>query len=446
MRAAVVEHVDLLEPVPLADLEVVEVVRRRDLHRAGALLGIGIFVGEDRDLAPDQRQPHLGARLDQRRVARIVRDARQRRCRRASSRAASWRRRCSPCRSPAPSPPTDSGSGTCGRTDCAPAPCRALRRRTASPDRRAGPLERAARLDLHDLEVGDRRLELRVPVDEALVLVDQPRLVERDEHLEDRLRQALVHGEALAAPVARGAETLQLIGDGRAALFLPGPHLLDELLAPDGAPVRLLPLHHLPLDDHLRGDAGVIGARLPEHVLAAHALEAAQHVLQRVVERVPHVQRARHVRRRDDDAVGLRVGAIRPAGLEGVGALPFRTDARLDFGGLVGLLKHLGGNLWGRARPAVLRSPFPRCQRERLAPPRRRAAHADRPTRVRISPDPCRRPASSRSTRCAAHPRRCAACCRPAIGAASAAAARRRRGPFWAARHRVRSMHPPCRR
>ena len=42
----VVEHVDLLEPVPLADLEVVEVVRRRDLHRAGALLGIGIFVGE----------------------------------------------------------------------------------------------------------------------------------------------------------------------------------------------------------------------------------------------------------------------------------------------------------------------------------------------------------------------------------------------------------------
>ena len=87
---------------------------------------------------------------------------------------------------------------------------------------------------------------------------------------------------------------------------------------PMRAPVGLLPLHQLPLDDHLRGDAGVIGARLPEHVLAAHALEAAQHVLQRVVERVPHVQRARHVRRRDDDAVGLRVGALRPAGLEGV--------------------------------------------------------------------------------------------------------------------------------
>ena len=71
-------------------------------------------------------------------------------------------------------------------------------------------------------------------------------------------------------------------------------------------PVGLLALHQLALDHQLRGDAGVVGARLPEHVLAAHALEAAEHVLQRVVERVPHVQRARHVRRRDDDAVGLR--------------------------------------------------------------------------------------------------------------------------------------------
>ena len=60
---AVVEHVDLLETVPLADLEVVEVVRRRDLHRAGALLGIGVFVGEDRNLAADHRQPHLGLAL-----------------------------------------------------------------------------------------------------------------------------------------------------------------------------------------------------------------------------------------------------------------------------------------------------------------------------------------------------------------------------------------------
>ena len=56
--------------VALAHLEVVEVVRRRDLHRAGALLGIGIFVGDDRDAAADQRQDHVLA--DQRLVALVV--------------------------------------------------------------------------------------------------------------------------------------------------------------------------------------------------------------------------------------------------------------------------------------------------------------------------------------------------------------------------------------
>ena len=36
-----------------------------------------------------------------------------------------------------------------------------------------------------------------------------------------------------------------------------------------------LRLHQLALDHHLGGDAGVVRARLPQHVLAAHALEAA---------------------------------------------------------------------------------------------------------------------------------------------------------------------------
>ena len=75
------------------------------------------------------------------------------------------------------------------------------------------------------------------------------------------------------------------------------------------AAAGLLALHQLALDHHLGRDAGMVGAGLPQHVLAAHALEAAQDVLQRVVERVAHVQRAGDVRRRDDDAVGL--GAAR---------------------------------------------------------------------------------------------------------------------------------------
>ena len=48
--------------VALADLEIVEVVRRRDLDCARALLGIGIFVRDDRDQPPDQRQPDMACR------------------------------------------------------------------------------------------------------------------------------------------------------------------------------------------------------------------------------------------------------------------------------------------------------------------------------------------------------------------------------------------------
>ena len=124
---------------------------------------------------------------------------------------------------------------------------------------------------------------------------------------------------------------------------LPRPDLLEKLLAADLAAVRLLPLHHLPLDHHLRGDAGVVGAGLPQHVAAAHALEAAEDVLQRVVERVAHVQRAGDVRRRNDDGVGRGVAPLRAAGAERLRGLPGLVDAAFDFGGLVGFLdRHAG--------------------------------------------------------------------------------------------------------
>ena len=70
-------------------------------------------------------------------------------------------------------------------------------------------------------------------------------------------------------------------------------------------------LGQLALDHHLGGDAGVVGAGQPQRRLAAHALEADQHVLQGVVQRVADVQRAGDVRRRDDDGerLGVRIVA-----------------------------------------------------------------------------------------------------------------------------------------
>ena len=84
----------------------------------------------------------------------------------------------------------------------------------------------------------------------------------------------------------------------------------------------------------------MVGARLPQHVLAAHPLEPAQHVLQRVVERVAHVQRAGDVGRRDDDAIGFGVAPLRAAGAERAFLLPGRGDAGLDFGRLVAVVDH----------------------------------------------------------------------------------------------------------
>ena len=61
-----------------------------------------------------------------------------------------------------------------------------------------------------DLQVADRRLEFGVPVHQALVAVDEALAVQIDEHLQHGSAEALVHGEALVLPVARGTEAAQL--------------------------------------------------------------------------------------------------------------------------------------------------------------------------------------------------------------------------------------------
>ena len=67
---SVVMMLIMRQAVALADLEIVEVVRRRDLDRARALLGVGIFVGDDRNPPADQRQDHVLA--DEMLVALVV--------------------------------------------------------------------------------------------------------------------------------------------------------------------------------------------------------------------------------------------------------------------------------------------------------------------------------------------------------------------------------------
>ena len=205
---------------------------------------------------------------------------------------------------------------------------------------RARPFERALGLDLHDLEVRDRGLELGVPIDKPLVLVNEPLAIELDENLGHRAREALVEREPLAAPVAGGAEALEL-GDDRAARFrLPRPDPLHEGFAAQGAPVGLLPLHEHSLHHHLGGDAGMVDAGLPQNVPPVHAPIAAQDVLQRVVERMAHVQIAGDVRRRNDDAERPRRRPLWAPGPERARLFPERGDPAFDRGEVKRFVHH----------------------------------------------------------------------------------------------------------
>src|SRR5262249_56115363 len=123
--------------------------------------------------------------------------------------------------------------------------------------------------------------------------------------------EALVHREAVARPVEREAHRLQLLDDAAPVLLLPGPGAADELLAAEVVARLLLGARDVLLDDDLRRDAGVIRARKPHRVVALHAAPADQDVLDGRAERVAHVQRAGHVRRRNYDGKrGLGRGGV----------------------------------------------------------------------------------------------------------------------------------------
>jgi len=174
-----IEHIDERQAVPVSNLEIVEIMRRGDLHCARTFFRIGVGIADDWDAAADKRQHHdLADQMFEPFVLRMHRD------RDVAQHGFRARRRHD-----------DEGR-------------RLVRIERPALDRIAQIPKLAPGLDLLDFQVRNRGLEFRVPVDEALVLVDQAGAVELDENFRDRARQPLVHGEALTRPVARGAEAL----------------------------------------------------------------------------------------------------------------------------------------------------------------------------------------------------------------------------------------------
>ncbi len=91
----------------------------------------------------------------------------------------------------------------------------------------------------------------------------------------------------------------------------------------------------LPLDDNLRRDAGMIGARLPQRVKAAHPVIANQRVHNRLLKTVPHMERAGDVRRRQQNAEAVFFGLGRiQTGAKITGRFPLWIPAVFYFGGI----------------------------------------------------------------------------------------------------------------
>ena len=251
--------------------------------------------------------------------------------------------------------------------------------------------------------------------------------MERYEHLADRARETVVHREALARPVAGCPKPPQLPDDRPARLGFPGPHLVKKLLPPEDSPIGLLTLGKLALHHHLRGDTGMVRARLPQHVATAHALVAAEDVLQRVVECMPHVEHAGDVGRRNDDGERRRIGAVRPPGLEGLSVFPNGRDPCLDGGRIEGLFHGSAGVRWLQVIAAALQSgPANTSQRgRRPVASRCRAGSLDQPAPTCVAAvavsDRRVRPARSRHAPCAPP---CSADCRQARFLAGAGSSR----------------------
>ena len=292
-----VHDVDQGQRMTLPDFIVVEVVSRGDLDAAAAELRVDIRIADDGNFARSQRQAHPAA--DQVPVPLIVGVHRDGGVSQQSFRAR-------------------------GRDH----------EEAAALAQGIAQMPQAARFFFGDhFQIGERRLQHRIPVHQALAAVDQALLIETDEDLRHRPGQAGVHREPIALPIDRSPEPAHLPGDMAAGLLLPSPNTLDEGFASELDPARTFGVQ-LPFDHHLRRDASVIGAGLPQGVETTHTPIANQSVHDGVLERMAHVQGAGHVRWRDHDGIA---GPF-TARYEISRRLPTRVDSRLDVGGREGFI------------------------------------------------------------------------------------------------------------
>ena len=289
------------QAVPLTHFVVIEIVRGRDFDATAAEFRIDISVADDGYVALRERQTHAPA--DQMTVAFVVRMHR------------------------------DGGIAQHGLRSggCDHEVAFAVEQRIAQ-------MPQAARFLLGDhFQIRQSGLEHRIPVHQPLAAIDQAFAVKPYERLGHRPRELRIHGELVSLPIDRSAQPAQLACDQPARGVLPLPDSFDERVAPKiGA--ALSGGVQLPFDHHLRGNAGMIHAGLPQRVETHHAPMTNERIHDGVLECMSHVQSAGDVRRRYDD----RIGGSGAARREMSGCFPVRINARFDVGGREGFV-HGGG-------------------------------------------------------------------------------------------------------
>ena len=141
----------------------------------------------------------------------------------------------------------------------------------------------------------------RAPIDHILAAIDEAFFVEADEDFTDGAGKAGVESEALAAPIATGAQTDHLAFDSVAVLLFPCPDALFKFFAAQVEAVDAF-LGEFALHHHLSGDAGVVRAGQPERIFAQHAMPADRDVDLSVFQHVADVEKrpTGNVRRRND--------------------------------------------------------------------------------------------------------------------------------------------------
>ena len=191
-QAALVHHHHVRQVVALGGPEIVRVVSRGHLHRPGAELGVHGLVGDDRDLAPQEREDR--ALPEQLRIAPVLGMDRH-------------------------GGVAEHGLGARGGHRHEP---------LGALDRVADEPQGAGHLLVVDLLVRERGLTARAPVDDVATAVDQALLVEALARQQHGARVGGIQREPLARPVRGDPHPAELLEDQPAELLLPLPHFLEE--------------------------------------------------------------------------------------------------------------------------------------------------------------------------------------------------------------------------